>query len=66
MRGLKDKGIDDIKALIARTKKLDGLDRIDAEDAKRLIDVLQEAEAIIVNMDERDEGGESVMQSWAG
>lgn len=60
MRALKDKGIEDLDAVRARAKKLHALGRIDEESMRRLIDVLHEAEAVIVNMTERDTYGEEL------
>lgn len=60
MRALKDKGIEDLQAIVARAKSLNAKDRWSDEDLRRLIDVAHEMEAVIVNGTEYDAEGNEI------
>lgn len=60
MRALKDKGLEDLNEVRKRARLMFAHDRIQEDELRRLEDVLNEAEAVIVNMSELDATGNEI------
>lgn len=60
MRALKDKGIEDVRAIIRRAREMHSKERLGEDDMRRIVDVANELEAVIVNSVEYDGNGDEI------
>lgn len=60
MRALKDKGVEDVRAIIRRAQEMHAKERLGEDDLRRIIDAAYELEANIVNATEYDGYGQEI------
>jgi hypothetical protein len=60
MRALKDKGVEDVRAIIRRAREMHSKERLGEDDMRRIVDSAYELEANIVNATEYDAYGNEI------